>query len=327
MGSSSSKDKTSTQFETFVEQLPDLQGKTIAITGCTTGLGYVFARICVQKNASAVILLNRPSDRAQAAEQSLKEIANPDTTLVETIDCDLQDFASVRKAAAPLKEKYEALDVLCNNAGVMALPDEATGDGYDVQMQTNYLSHFLLTKELFPLLQKAKELRGEARIVNQLSLMRILPYTNLKEEFLAKKGGDLGGSGYLASWGRYHQSKLAHSIFACALRDRVKRTGIKVTMSAPGYASTNIESTTPGFNGLRWSRILARSAEDGCMPFLSAAFHACSDTDDKAMIWEPSYLRLYGPPVEFELEETSTKKEFRGTLWAASEEACGKFNP
>ncbi|GAX25917.1 hypothetical protein FisN_6Hh045 [Fistulifera solaris] len=322
MGLIPSKD-SSTSFEAFVEQLPDLQGKIIAITGCTTGLGYVFAETCVKKNADTVLLLNRPSERADQAEESLRAIAK--TTQLETIECDLQDFASVRKAAAQIKEKYEALDILCNNAGIMAVPDNATVDGYDVQMQTNYLSHFLLTKELMPLLQKAQELRGEARIVNQLSLMRLIPYTNVKKEFLEKNGGNLGGSGYMANWGRYHRSKLAHSVFASALWDRLKGSGIKVTSAAPGYASTNIMSTTPGFNGLRWSRVLARSPEDGCMPLLSAAFRPVKE--DKPTVWEPGRLRLYGPAVEFELEETSTKKEFKDLVWTASEQACGTFNP
>jgi NAD(P)-dependent dehydrogenase (short-subunit alcohol dehydrogenase family) len=324
MGLIPSRD-SSPSFEAFVEQLPDLQGKVVAITGSTTGLGYVFAQTCVKRDAATVLLLNRPSERAKTAKESLRAIAK--STHVETIECDLQDFKSVRKAASQMKEKYEALDILCNNAGIMAVPDDATVDGYDVQVQTNYLSHFLLTKELMPLLKKAQELRGEARVVNQLSLMRIIPYTNLKKEFLEQKGGTLGGSGYIASWGRYHQSKLAHSVFACALWDRLKGTGIKVTMAAPGYASTNIQSTTPGFTGLRWSRILARSAEEGCMPLLSAGFRPVHDADDAPKIWEPGRLRLYGPPVEFELEETSTKKEFKDMLWTASEEACGSFNP
>ncbi|GAX28138.1 hypothetical protein FisN_6Lh045 [Fistulifera solaris] len=323
MGLISSKDNSSS-FEAFVEQLPDLKDKVIAITGCTTGLGYVFAKTCVQKNAGTVLLLNRPSERANKAQESLQAIAT--STQVETIECDLQDFASVQEAAAQIiKEKFEALDILCNNAGIMAVPDHATVDGYDLQMQTNYLSHFLLTKELMPLLKKAQELRGEARVVNQLSLMRIIPYTNVKEEFLEKNGGNLGGSGYIASWRRYHQSKLAHSIFACALWDRLKGSGIKVTSAAPGYASTNIMSTTPGFNGLRWSRILARSPEDGCMSLLSAAFRPVKE--DKPTVWEPGRLRLYGPAVEFELEKTSTKKEFKDMVWTASEEACGMFTP
>lgn len=129
MGIITSKDSAPKWFGEFVKTIPDLQGKTVAITGSTTGLGYVFAQTCVEKKAAAFILLNRLSERADAAEKSLKEIAHPDTTVVETIACDLQEFASVRKAAAQLKEKYEALDVLCLNAGIMAFPDEATVDG------------------------------------------------------------------------------------------------------------------------------------------------------------------------------------------------------
>ena len=89
----------------------------------------------------------------------------------EAIDCDLQDFASVRAAIATIKASCDRLDVLCNNAGVMALKDQATKDGYDMQMQTNCLSHFLLTKELFELLLQS----DDARVVNHSSQARLRP--------------------------------------------------------------------------------------------------------------------------------------------------------
>ncbi|GAX28136.1 hypothetical protein FisN_6Lh047 [Fistulifera solaris] len=327
MGIVTSKDSAPKWFGGFAAQLPDLKGKTIAITGCTTGLGYVFARTCIEKNASAVILLNRSSERAEAAEKSLKDIANSDTTVVETITCDLQDFASVRKAAAQLKEKYDSLDVLCNNAGIMAFPDEATVDGYDVQMQTNHLSHFLLTKELYPLLQKAKQRHGSARIVNHSSFMRNRPQTPLEKKYMEKKGGELGGSASVAMWERYHQTKLANSVFTCALQDRLKGSGILATVAAPGYSYTDLQSTSPGMTGLLWSRaFMAQSVADGCMPLLAAALLPSSSTTEKPMIWEPSRMRLTGPAAEYELEVFSTKKEYQDMLWAASEEECGKFD-
>ncbi|GAX25915.1 hypothetical protein FisN_6Hh047 [Fistulifera solaris] len=328
MGIITSKESAPKWFDGFVELLPDLQGKVIAVTGCTTGLGYVFARTCIQKNAAAVILLNRSSERAEAAEKSLKEHVNSDKTVVETIACDLQDFASVRKAAAQLKEKYDAVDVLCNNAGIMAFPDEATVDGYDVQMQTNHLSHFLLTKELFPLLQRAKERRGSARIVNHSSFMRNRPQTPLEKKYMEKKGGDLGGSGSIAMWERYHQTKLANSVFTSALQDRLKGSGILANVAAPGYSYTDLQSTSPAMSGfLLWSRpFMSQSVADGCMPLLAAAFLPSSSTTEKTMIWEPCRMRLTGPAAEYELEEMSTKKEYQDMLWAASEEACGKFD-
>jgi NAD(P)-dependent dehydrogenase (short-subunit alcohol dehydrogenase family) len=87
----------------------------------------------------------------------------------DLIDCDLQDLASVKSAVDIIKSKYDVIDVLVNNAGVMALKDYATIDGFDIQMQTNIISHFFITKELFPLLKKSTG----ARIINHSSMARL----------------------------------------------------------------------------------------------------------------------------------------------------------
>jgi len=109
--------------------------------------------------------------------------------------CDLQSFESVRNAAEALTNRYEALYCLANNAGVMATPDEATVDGYDTQMQTNHLSHFLLTAKLFPLLEAGAERFGDARIVNHSSFGRLhTPEKRLEERYLGPNGGNLGGN-------------------------------------------------------------------------------------------------------------------------------------
>ncbi|MEL7124388.1 MAG: SDR family NAD(P)-dependent oxidoreductase, partial [Bacteroidota bacterium] len=129
----------------------DMTGRVVAITGTTSGTGFVCAREVAKRGAS-VILLNRESSRSANALQQLQE-AVPSATFDQVV-CDLQDFDSVKNAAESIKAKYDTIDVLVNNAGVMALKDQATKDGYDVQIQTNCISHFLLTKELFPLLQK-----------------------------------------------------------------------------------------------------------------------------------------------------------------------------
>ena len=164
-------DVKSKHFDTFVDTLPSLADKTIAITGTTTGIGYHTALTCAKRGAS-VVLLNRPSDRAAASEAELRASVPGATFTV--VSCDLTSFASVRAAAAELNATFASsgIDVMCNNAGVMALADAATVDGYDVQMQTNHLSHFLLLKEIFPLLEKAAATRGEARVVHHTSLAR-----------------------------------------------------------------------------------------------------------------------------------------------------------
>ena len=120
-------------FPSLVETLPTLAGKTIAVTGCTSGTGFVLARTAVELGAARVVLLNRASPRADSALEKLK--AMPDvTTNVIHVDCDLSSFASVREAAAAVREAVGELDVLCLNAGVMGLLDAATPDGFDVQM-------------------------------------------------------------------------------------------------------------------------------------------------------------------------------------------------
>ena len=160
----------SLHFDDEVYKIPSLQGKTIAITGTTTGIGFVAARTVAKKGART-LLLNRKSERSKFSYDQLKK-ENPGADFVN-IECDLQSFDSVRKAALRVIDLcQDGLDSLCNNAGIMALKDKATVDGFDIQMQTNHLSHFLLTKELLPLLKIAAELREDARVVNHSSIAR-----------------------------------------------------------------------------------------------------------------------------------------------------------
>jgi NAD(P)-dependent dehydrogenase (short-subunit alcohol dehydrogenase family) len=180
-------------------EIPPLQGKVIVITGCTSGTGFVAAQCAARKGADTILMLNRVSERSACAEQIVKEQV-PHTSIVETIPCDLQDMSSVKEAIRAIKSKYNRIDVLCNNAGVMALEDVATKDGYDIQMQTNHLSHFLLTKELLPLIQKSKD----GRIVNHSSMAR--QGGALQAKYFGKNGGNLGGNdGSFFSGGRYER--------------------------------------------------------------------------------------------------------------------------
>jgi NAD(P)-dependent dehydrogenase (short-subunit alcohol dehydrogenase family) len=324
-------------FHDFEKALPSLAGKTIAITGCTSGTGLVAAQTAVKKGAKHVLLLNRASERADAAEAELKELqsslpAGTNETQIETVVCDLQDFASVREAANHIRSRYEAIDVLCNNAGIMAVDDIATKDGYDVQMQTNHLSHFLLTKELFPLLQRANELRGEARIVNHTSMSRKFPSTPLRARYLEQNGGKLTGFDRTFSsmfmkdsdkWQRYHQTKLANSVFTMALADRLADNGIKAVVAAPGIAATNLQASSTGMGHMMWIMYFAQSAEDGSMPLLAACFHPSTNNGD---FWEPAYRsHMIGPPVKVPFDNLSLDPESRKLLWEKSEEACGSF--
>jgi len=250
---------------------------------------------------------------------------------VETVPCDLQDFESVKAAVAMIKGKYDAIDVLCNNAGVMAIEDKATKDGYDVQMQTNHLSHFLITKELFPLIQRASELRGEARIVNHSSMAR--HGAPLDAKYLGKNGGNLGGNGNSmffngGKWQRYHQTKLANAVFTKTLAARLAANpataGIKATVAAPGYAATNLQATsneTGGMSGAMWTRRFAQSAENGTMPLLMVSF---SEGVGNEEFWEPKGA-IKGIAVNVDWDKVSTSEEAAKILWEKSEEAVGEF--
>jgi NAD(P)-dependent dehydrogenase (short-subunit alcohol dehydrogenase family) len=325
MGASGSKPEPK-WFGSFVEKLPTLEDKTIAITGCTSGTGFILARTSIEKGAKNVILLNRPSERATKAEVELKahSIQHGSNTNLETIPCDLQDFASVKAAADMIKAKYEAIDVLCNNGGVMALEDKATKDGYDIQMQTNHLSHFLLTRELYSLLKRAKELRGEARVVHHSSIAR--HGGPLKPEYFGKNGGNLGGNLFTGGrWERYHQTKLANSVFTRALKDRFADSGIKAVVAAPGFANTNLQATTAQNGGMNNMLIMkvSQSAEDGTMPLLAACFDPSTENGD---FWEPSKMNaFYGPAKKVAWDKASLSEGCRKLLWEKSEIACGKF--
>ena len=194
-------DMPSKFYPAYASSLPAQTGKVFAITGTSSGTGYQLAQTLVEKGAQ-VVLLNRQSKKADIAAGKLAELAaGVSAPPPLSVECNLTSFASVRAAGERLKTMCAAsgIDVLVNNAGVMAFADEATADGLDVQMQTNHTSHFLLTKLCMPLLEKAAELRGEARVVNHSSALRAMTEkgwdNHLKKAHLGKNGGNLGGNG------------------------------------------------------------------------------------------------------------------------------------
>jgi NAD(P)-dependent dehydrogenase (short-subunit alcohol dehydrogenase family) len=175
------------------------------------------------------------------------------------VPCDLADFASVRTAGETLREQFgeTGCDVLCNNAGIMGMPDEATVDGFDVQMQANHLSHFLLTHEVWPLLETAARRHGEARVVNHSSGARGKPGQKLIAKYLRPNGGRLGGDSFPGhqKWVRYRQSKLANLMFTYALHERASaRPGnaVKALCAHPGPTATGLQEKTAAAGGTGW---------------------------------------------------------------------------
>ena len=304
----------------------DMTNKVVVITGTTSGTGFVCAREVAMKGAK-VILLNRKSERSVNALRQLQEsVPNGE---FEAIDCDLQNFESVRSAVEIIKSKYDVIDVLVNNAGVMALKDEATADGYDIQMQTNVLSHFLITKDLFPLLKKSKQ----ARIVNHSSMARM--GGPLVSDYFEQKGGDLGGNGSEEEnsnfqgprWERYHQTKLANATFTYGLKQKLAEaniTNVIPLLAHPGLAATNLQVTTASQGGMDGNSEFmnqAQSPEDGATGIIRATMDQNAKSGD-----------FYGPtsgwsgypdllvPEGFLSEDSNVN-----TNWDGCEKAVGAF--
>ncbi|MFK7922163.1 MAG: SDR family NAD(P)-dependent oxidoreductase [Bacteroidia bacterium] len=305
----------------------DMTGKVVAITGTTSGTGFICARE-VAKKGGTLILLNRKSERsAKALIQLQKDV--PEGTF-DAIDCDLQSFESVAEAITTIQSKYEVIDVLINNAGVMAIVDKATTDGYDVQMQTNVLSHFLITKALFPLLAKSKQ----ARIVNHSSMARL--GGPLEPQYFEARGGNLGGNGTEEEsmsfqgprWARYHQTKLANAAFTYGLKKKLDEANIDnviALLAHPGLALTNLQVTTVADGGMTtggdfMSR--AQSAEDGATGIIRAAMDP-----------EAQSGNFYGPSAGWKgFPDLLTPEELLyddanvQVNWLGCEQAVGEFS-
>lgn len=317
-------------YNKFAKGLPSVAGKVFVITGTTSGTGFIAAE-CVAKKGGEVVLLNRPSERADASLEKLRA-AVPDAKFV-SIPCDLQDLASVRTACAAVQEKYDTIYCLSNNAGVMALPDEATKDGYDIQMQTNHLSHFLITQQLFPLIANGAKKFGDARIVQHSSGARqMTAEKGLAEKYFGPNGGNLGGTSTNGAMSgpnmdRYAQTKLANAVFSYALHDKLQEkeeyVKIKAVAAHPGFARTSLYGLDLGRVGTMLmplaDKILFQSSEDGAMGLIKGMM----DPDaESGHLYGPKWISgtaVSNPPKSYETDTASKKM-----LWETSENAIGE---
>eukprot|EP00892_Ulva_mutabilis_P004931 jgi/Ulvmu1/280/UM001_0284.1 len=331
----------SKHFQKYVDQMPSCESKVYAITGTTTGMGFHAMKVLTLKGAH-VLALNRPSERSTSACQQARDQCSADESAgrVTEVSCDLQSFEAVRAAGAEVLSVLEGkgLDALVCNAGVMAMPDKATVDGYDVQMQTNHLSHFLLASLLFPSLQTAASVSGSARIVGHSSAARKRPRTPCNGKYYGKSGGDLGGDqAMVPRWERYHQSKLANVLFSGALKDQLEERGITNILcvtAVPGLAASNLQATTAehgGGMGLQMLMRFAQSAEDGTLPLLECITSADMQSGDMVTPGNNGPISwmfgdaVVGWPKKKEVEKLCNDEASKKTLWEESEKAVGPF--
>ena len=209
-------------------KMPDLTGKVIIVTGANSGIGFEAAREFARKGAQ-VVLACRNLEKAQAAlERITAEL--PDAQ-AEIMQLDLASQSSVHQFAQEFQARYDRLDVLVNNAGIMMVPYGTTEDGFERQLGTNHLGHFALTGLLIDLLLKTPG----SRVVNVSSgahRMGAMDFDNLHYE---------GGVGY-SSTGAYGRSKLANLLFTYELQRRYAANGVDAIAAAahPGVSDTNL---------------------------------------------------------------------------------------
>ena len=207
--------------------IPDLAGKKVLITGANSGLGFESARALAGHGAHVIMACRNPQKAESSAAAIRSEHAGASLELAQL---DLSSLASIRAFAAGILHKHARLDVLLNNAGIMAVPYAKTADGFELQFGTNHLGHFALTGLLFELLRKT----GGARVVNVSSQA----HTMGKMRF-----DDLGWEHGYKKWSAYGMSKFAVRALAEALRMELAREGIAVTLISPGFIDSDIRRT------------------------------------------------------------------------------------
>src|SRR6202790_5897269 len=288
-------------------QIPSQLGRTAVVTGATGGLGFETA-LALAKAGSEVVLTGRDDRKGRSAiEKISRKVAG---ARVSYEGLDLAHLASIADFSQRMHSR-QSLDLLINNAGVMALPRrQTTAHGFEMQFGTNYLGHFVLTARLMPLLRRA----SGPRVVNVSSLAHRTAFIDFD---------DLQGARVYSPWKAYGQSKLAMLMFALELQRRSDASGWNLTSNAahPGFARAGLFGAGPG--GLLSlasdfaAPFFAQSAADGARPILFAA------TSPKAMrgayIGPAGTGELRGAPAPALIMPQARDAAKAARLWDVSE--------
>ena len=299
--------------------MPDQSDRTVVVTGANSGLGYEATAAFAQKGAT-VVMACRSLERGEQAANEIREAIDQTGAVLNVRRCDLADLESVASFAEGVREAYDQLHVLCNNAGVMAIPRAETEDGFEMQLGVNHLGHFALTGQLLGLLARTA---GETRVVSHSSGAHTAGEMNFE---------DLHREESYDKWGAYGQSKLANLLFAYELQRRLDDAGITETASVachPGYAATNLQYRGPEQSGSRLryammkvaNTVVAQSAEQGALPLLYAA--TAPDVQGGEYYGPGGLMSMRGAPEQQESNEASHDEADARRLWSRSEELTG----
>ena len=293
------------------ERIPDQSGRTAIVTGANSGLGLVTARE-LSRAGARVVLACRNMQKGEAALRECKAAASGDEPGLEQLD--LASLDSVREFAGRFKEAHEGLDLLINNAGVMASPRRSTADGFELQFGTNHLGHFALTG----LVIGAMEGREDARVVT---------LSSNAHRFGRIAFDNLSGDRRYFRWRAYGQSKLANLLFALELDRRLRAAGssVKSLAAHPGYAATNLQFAAPPAVDAAVMRlgnaVVAQNDEMGALPTLYAATEP--GLEGGTFCGPDGFLEQRGHPKPVAPNGAARDEQVARRLWQVSEEMTG----
>ncbi|MEV7526811.1 oxidoreductase [Streptomyces sp. NPDC091371] len=289
-----------------VEEIPDQNKRVFVVTGANSGLGLATTRI-LARHGGHVILAVRDEEKGHRAVTEITA-RQPDASL-EVRRLDLADLDSVRTFAHGLRADHARLDVLVNNAGVMAPPRTLSAQGHELQFAANHLGHFALTGLLLDLLTG-----GDARVVTVSS-------TNHRQGRI--HFDDITGERGYKPMAFYNQSKFANAVFGIELHRRLTEAGspLRSVLAHPGYTATNLQTSTPtGLTKLIFGRILsplAQSPDQGALPQLYAA---TAPVAGGQFIGPDGLAELRGGPTTVRLSPAAADPETGRRLWHLSEQ-------
>jgi NAD(P)-dependent dehydrogenase (short-subunit alcohol dehydrogenase family) len=300
------------------QDIPDLERRDAVVTGANSGLGFQIALELARHRARVVLAVRDTAKGDEAARRIREEVPGAE---LETARLDLADLASVREFAAWYRGSRDTLDLLVNNAGVMALPRRETKDGFEMQFGTNHLGHFALTGLLLPALLGAE---GPARVVTMSSgahQMGRFDFDDLQRERRYQR------------WMAYGQSKLANLLFAFEMARRAAIAGrddeLTSVAAHPGYAATNLQSQGARMEGSKLkgalaslgNKLFAQSDAQGALPALYAA--TMPDVIGGEYFGPDGRSGSRGYPTRAGTAKKARDPELMTKLWEASERLTG----
>jgi NAD(P)-dependent dehydrogenase (short-subunit alcohol dehydrogenase family) len=296
-----------------IAKTPSLKGKTALVTGGNIGLGFETVKALASKGAH-VLLAARNEEKGNAAIAEIQKLVP--NAHVELLRLDLASQRSIRAAASEVGNKFSQLDLLINNAGIMAMPEMKTEDGFESQFGVNHLGHWSLTGLLMDNLLAAEQ----ARVVTVTSTAHHLVWNiDFDDPHLRNK---------YAPWKAYAQSKLANYFFALGLHNEFKKSG-KQAMSLlahPGLSHTNLQVETFDRGAAGWAGTVSKylAARVGMEPSEGARPQIRAALDPKAkggQFYSPRFGNN-GAPVKHPILRTRNKTNIR-KLWELSEKETG----